>query len=172
MDKNTVAATLGVGIRAVERYAEQGRLSVTYKKGKTRPVAVYDETEVKALKAEIHATQFPVRPALASTALAARTNRANAEHTASAVIKLADAEKLLSNLLQAVQNGTDGKPKLSVAEIAAKPLLKLDEAARLTGFGRDALLEAHEQGKLRMQVVKGAWRIKRTDLNAFIEKLF
>jgi hypothetical protein len=172
MDKKTVAETLGVGIRAVERYAEQGRLSVRYEKGKTRPVAVYNEREVKDLKAELEATQFHVRPAVTSPVMTeAAVNPANSEHPVSGIVRVPDARHMLAVLVEALQNAPAKKAALSVVEIAAKPILKLDEAARLTGFGRDVLLEAHEQGKLKMQIIKRAWRVKRTDLNTFIEKL-
>jgi predicted site-specific integrase-resolvase len=39
MNKQQAAEFLGVSIRALERYVQQGRINVKYEKGKTRPTA-------------------------------------------------------------------------------------------------------------------------------------
>ncbi|MDF5739617.1 MULTISPECIES: hypothetical protein [unclassified Nostoc] len=39
MNKQSAADFLGVSVRALERYVQQGKISVTYDKGKTRPIA-------------------------------------------------------------------------------------------------------------------------------------
>ncbi len=58
MNKQKAAEFLNVSVRAVERYTQQGRLSVTYKPGRTRPVAEYRDAELEALRAEIN-TNIP-----------------------------------------------------------------------------------------------------------------
>ena len=50
MNKREASQYLGKTERAVERYTQAGDLSVKYKPGKTRPVADYDETELRELK--------------------------------------------------------------------------------------------------------------------------
>ncbi len=54
---------------------------------------------------------------------------------------------------------------------SAKLLLTLAEAQALTGLSRGVLREAIDKGKLKGQVIGRAWRIKRTDLEAYIKKL-
>jgi predicted site-specific integrase-resolvase len=39
MNKQEAAEFLGVSVRALERYVQQGKISVRYEKGKTRPTA-------------------------------------------------------------------------------------------------------------------------------------
>lgn len=46
MNKKQAAEFLGVSVRALEGYVQQGRLTVRYKKGKTRPTANFDETDI------------------------------------------------------------------------------------------------------------------------------
>ena len=59
MTKKEAAAFVGVGIRALERYAKAGRLSVHQRKGKTRPIVLYDEAELLPLKDEASARLRP-----------------------------------------------------------------------------------------------------------------
>lgn len=43
MNKKQAAEYLGVSVRALERYVQQGKLSVRYEKGKTRPTANFNQ---------------------------------------------------------------------------------------------------------------------------------
>jgi len=54
MNKQAAADFLGVSVRAVERYTQQSKLSVTYAKGRTRPVAEYRQEELDALRADFN----------------------------------------------------------------------------------------------------------------------
>ena len=45
MNKKEAANFLGVNVRALERYVQQGRVSVRYEKGKTRPTANFAITK-------------------------------------------------------------------------------------------------------------------------------
>lgn len=55
--------------------------------------------------------------------------------------------------------------------LSHKLLLKLPEVSELTGLGRDFLLRAVKGGELKAVKIGGAWRIKRSDLDAYLEKL-
>ena len=65
MNKREASQYLGKTERAVERYTQAGELSVKYKPGKTRPIADYDETELRELKHRL-ANPSDVRPAVVS----------------------------------------------------------------------------------------------------------
>ena len=58
MNKKEAADYLGVSTRAVERYTKQGKLSVKYEKGKTRPIATYKPDELKKLKDELETPTY------------------------------------------------------------------------------------------------------------------
>ncbi|GAB1538082.1 hypothetical protein NUACC21_07390 [Scytonema sp. NUACC21] len=64
MNKQQAADFLGVSVRALERYVQQGKISVRYEKGKTRPTANFDETELEAFKEELYQPSY--KPAVES----------------------------------------------------------------------------------------------------------
>jgi excisionase family DNA binding protein len=175
--KAEAAEFLGVGIRAVERYSEQGRLTVRYEKGKTRPVAVYDDKELQTLKEELKANiDPPMRPQVMKPANpeqdasgvsgAAATQQQSLALTSTiptatrAVKELADLFKLFENARQP-----------TIIDLASKPLLKLDEASVLTGLSRQILRDAIKTKKLKAKIVGRAWRIKREDIDQFIKRI-
>ena len=51
MNKKEAAEFLGISVRPLERYVQQGRISVRYEKGKTRPTANFDPAELETLDA-------------------------------------------------------------------------------------------------------------------------
>jgi excisionase family DNA binding protein len=173
--KAQAAEFLGVGIRAVERYSEQGRLTVRYEKGKTRPVAVYDEKELKALKAELKSSlEPPMRPQV--------LNPANTEQPDSGISGKPVIQQSLA--LTGSTAGTRAAQELAtlfklfesarqpaITDLAAKPLLTRAEAQRYTGLSKEILRAAVEQGKLKEILLGKAYRIKRADLDEFIKKL-
>jgi excisionase family DNA binding protein len=166
MNKQQAAEFLGVTTRAVERYTSQGKLSVRYEKGKTRPVAVFSEDELRTLKSEIE--NPPVhRPAVESLpATGSGSDSSQALTTTKPEHALAEFVGFLRGAFETSQRAAP-----SISDIAAKTLLKLDEAARLTGLSRGILREAIDAGKLKAKIVGRAWRIKRDDLDAYVRKL-
>ena len=59
MTKSQAAEYLGISTRQVTNYANQGKLSVRYEKGKTGDVAIFDERELRKLKAELDSKRAP-----------------------------------------------------------------------------------------------------------------
>ena len=53
LNKQLAAEFLGVTVRTLERYTQEGKIGGRYEKGKTRSVLVYDEEELRAFKAEL-----------------------------------------------------------------------------------------------------------------------
>ena len=53
MNKKEAAEYLGVSTRLVERYASQGRLKVTYVRGKTGREAQFEESDLEQFKSEL-----------------------------------------------------------------------------------------------------------------------
>jgi excisionase family DNA binding protein len=79
-----------------------------------------------------------------------------------------DANQFLDILRQAV---TPQQTPVVNVSIADKPLLKLNEAAALTGLSRDTLRTAIDTKKLKGKMIGKAFRIKRDDLDEYIKKL-
>lgn len=170
MNKKEAAEYLGVSTRAIERYTQRGLLSVKYEGGKTRPVAVYDSEELDKLKEELETTIY--KPAI-STSSPTPTNLAPLDVSLSGLI-----EKLFIPLSQQLALLTEAIKSLQALPTASravpienKLLLTLREVQALTGLSREILREAIAQGKLKAQIVGKAWRVKRKDIEEYIENL-
>ena len=170
MNKQEAAEFLGVSVRALERYMQQGRIGGRYEKGKTRPTLVFDRSELEAFKAELEQKLY--RPVVESS---------NPDNTSTTDKRLAS---LSSNSLKQPKH-TEVEPLSAIIEALLerqssssstpayhKLLLTLSEAQELTGLSRTTLRLAISQGKLKAAIIGKSWRIKYTDLERYVEKLF
>lgn len=181
MNKKEAAAFLAVSERALERYAQQGRLSVRYEKGKTKPTPVYDEGELKALKAELERAQFSPRPKVISAPAPDSDDPATALSPVSEFPNLpatvrGDGQNQALMLLRALEAlGAAQQPGRPVGRatvaVEHKLLLTLAEAQALTGLSRAVLREAVEAGTLKAKQIGRSWRVKRGDLESYVETL-
>ena len=76
----------------------------------------------------------------------------------------------LAALSEAVQNlqRVSHRPFVPIEE---KLLLTLPEVQALTGLSRDTLRDAIKQNQLSAKIIGKAWRVKRSDLEDYIENL-
>ncbi len=163
-NKQAAADYLGVSSRAVERYTQQGKLSVQYEPGKTRPVAIYDEQELKTLKAELERDLYPRRPLV--------TREPNSDNSEQSLARLSENSnlqvlKLLTPALEAL-GVANSKPSVPIAD---KLILDLKEVQALTHLSRADLLEAIKSRKLKATKKGRGWKVKRADLEEYIKKL-
>jgi excisionase family DNA binding protein len=180
MNKQEAAEFLNVSVRAVERYTQQGRLSVTYARGRTRPVAEYRAAELEALRAEIQANLYHQRPAHE------KTNPANPEQPSeiggvspSQALQRQASEQGIAILSAAIRdalggeyaarNGLSDKP--SIADLSHKLTLSLPEAARVSGLSANHLRGAIHDGKLKAKIVGRGWKVKPEELRAYVGKV-
>jgi excisionase family DNA binding protein len=173
MNKQEAAEYLGVSVRALERYTQQGRLSVHYEPGKTRPVAVYREDELQPLKDEIAANLYHQRPAVEKGKVA-NPDQAGEIGEVTALARTGGNEALalvLKNLVERLPAPGNGFPPASVTDLAHKLTLSLVEASQLSGLSRNFLRAAIEEKKLKARIIGRGWRVKRGDLEDFVKKL-
>lgn len=169
MNKKEAADYLGVSTRAIERYTQKGKLSVKYEGGKTRPVAIYDSSELDKLKEELETTIY--KPAIAP-AESTSTNLAETDVGVSWLEKIVTPiSSQLASLVEAIQNLQTLPTAKPTVPIENKLLLTLKEVQALTGLSREILREAIAQGQLKAQIIGKAWRVKRKDLEDYIENL-
>jgi excisionase family DNA binding protein len=149
MNKKEAAEFLSISTRLVEKYASENRLGeVKYVRGKTGKQAEYDREAVEKLKVMLESPD---------TALA---------------VKSPDARLFVASLVEALQNRNESKQKVGRdVAVENKPLLKLDEAAALTGLSRQILRKAIDSEELKGKIIGRAYRIKRDDLDEFIKNL-
>lgn len=161
MNKKEVAERLGISTRLVERYSSEGRLGeIAYVRGRTGKQADYDDAAVERLKAELEAPDKPV------TALATNTRA-----TGLVVASEEDRERFITALETIAAQGQHGSAR--GVPIPDKLVLSLKEAAALAGISRGRLLAAIESGKLKASkdTIGRGWRVKRVDLEIYVERL-
>lgn len=170
MNKREAAEFLGVSVRALERYVQQGRIGGHYEKGKTRPTLVFDLAELEAFKGELERKVY--RPAVepSNPDNSATSDTANARLSSNSSMQ---PERALEEGLSAILSALLERQSQRIQTPAQhKLLLTLSEAQALTGLSRAMLREAISKGTLKAQIIGKSWRVKRSDLERYVEKLF
>ena len=165
MNKEEAASFLGVSVRALQRYASQGKLSVTYTRGARGQVAQFDEEELKALKEHLSQPVYPQRPTVTTSTNDKPIPQAVAPVTASDLVPAAIGERLITALERLQPNG---HVTLSLGD---KLTLSLREASLLAGLSRAYLTAAIHSKKLKAAKRGRGWNIKRADLDTYIQRL-
>ncbi len=177
MDKKAAAELLGVSEKTVSRYVASGRLAGCYVPGKTGRQLDFDSSDVERLKDEltapIAATPKPGQPepGQGSTALARLVpHGAQSDLTPFGGRFNGEIDKEAAARYAAVLDAVEAhrRPR---AELSDKLLLTLPECQALTGLSRGVLRAAIDTGDLRAKVIGKAWRVKRSDLEAWVQAL-
>ncbi len=175
MNKKEAAEYLSISARSLERYTKARRLSVTYEKGKTRPVATYDDDELARFKEELAAGVHQPAEATATNDANRDTNRAKtlatfdsqpAELATDDVVSI-DRMAEFAGVLAATM--AQARPSVPVAD---KLLLTVTESAELAGLSSGAIRAAIKAGDL--PALRGNWRgyrIRRGELEEFTDGL-
>lgn len=163
MNKLEASKFLNVTTRSLERYVKEGLIGATYERGKTRPVVAFDRGELERFKADLESKVY--KPAIES-------NGSNNDESALAQLRkttpqqaeLAVAEQLIE-AIKALLSHQKRQP------IEHKLLLTLPEVQALTGLSYKRLSQAIRERRLKARKLGKSWRIKRVDLDEFIDKL-
>jgi excisionase family DNA binding protein len=146
MNKKEVAEYLKVSTRIVEKYASEDRLGeVTYIRGKTGKQAEYNREAVENLKRILESPD---------TSLAAKSP---------------DARLFAAQLVEALTNRE--QPRSEAIRTSEKILLNLNDCRLLTGLSDANLRDAIKSKKLKAKIIGRGWKIKRQDLDEFINNL-
>jgi excisionase family DNA binding protein len=207
MNKKEAAQFLGVTERSLERYVSQNKLKVTYAKGKTRPIAIFDSNDLERLKREMESMPMSMRPGtldlngdknLTSTngdnnanteiaskigegnqktdALVASNNRASSAPGLTKREKTEDLIKIDKNKVEfpiASLNGSGPLAKIFRSVLANnKIILTLSEASAISSLSQQELRKAIHAGQLLAGRKGRGWKIRRKDLESYIEKLW
>jgi excisionase family DNA binding protein len=146
MNKKEASEFLGVSTRLVEKYASDGRLGeVTYIRGKTGKQAEYNREAVETLKTALESPD---------TSLATTTP---------------DARLFVAQLVEAI--ATREQSRSASIRVSEKILLNLTDCRTLTGLSDDFLREAIHSGTLKAKIIGRGYKVKRQDLDEFINNL-
>jgi excisionase family DNA binding protein len=158
MNKKEAAEHLGVSTRLVEQYASQGRLGeVKYVRGKTGKQAEYDEQSVERLKAELESPDYSLVPA--------------AQSHASGLLAGQDRERLIVAIEALAQSREQTRAGLIGLSASEKIMLTLADASALSSLSQGHLTADIHSGKLKAKKIGRGWKIKRSDLDAYVKKL-
>lgn len=188
MNKQEAATLLGVSVRTLESYVAGGRLPVHYIKGKTRPVADFDASNVERLQTELTLSIPRTRQSQTSQDKANPQEPRNSEENPATsqgrnaqlvralpqtnarpvvVIEGADFQVLLQ-AVSAANSATSQTPQ----NLAGKMLLTLSEAQILTGLSRETLKTAINDGFLPAKQIGRAWRLRPEDVRRWLHDFF
>jgi hypothetical protein len=162
MNKKEVSEFLAVSTRLVEKYAAEGRLGkITYIRGKTGKQAEYNQDAVEKLKA-----------ALESPDTALTTNSPDARlFVAQLVEAMASREQAHVEAIRGLLSGSSEETRSASVRVSEKILLNLTDCRLLTGLSDANLRAAIRSGKLAGQIIGRGYKIKRAELDRFINKL-
>ncbi len=164
MNKKEAAEYLGVSTRAVERYTAAGKLPCSYVQGKFGKEANYQPEDLDSFKAELsthtHQPEIIHPPTSIDTILP--PDSTSMSRVSEGEISRIDYEERFLVALSNLANRT---------KVSEKLLLSLSEAQNLTGLSRQRLKKAITEKKLKAQIIGRGWRIKRKDLDTYIENL-
>ncbi len=162
MNKKEVSEFLGVSTRLVEKYASDGRLGeVTYIRGKTGKQAEYNREAVETLKTALESPDT----SLATTTPDARLFAAQLVE-AIATREQASIEAIRGLLLESGEQSRSASIRVS-----EKILLNLTDCRTLTGLSDNFLREAIHSGTLKAKIIGRGYKVKRQDLDEFINNL-
>jgi excisionase family DNA binding protein len=156
MNKAEACELLQISDRSLARYAAQGKVAVTYHKGRRGNVAEYDDDDVRALKVELSGPVGVRKPTI--------ERLPNPDNTS--LQSVSD----FGNILQAISARMTPEQRPQV-EVADKLLLTLKEASALSNLSNDYLRQAIKNNKLKAAIIGRGWKIKRAELERFIAKL-
>jgi hypothetical protein len=155
MNKQQAAKELKISVRSLQRLVQNKALTVVYQRGNSgKQEAVFDADEVARYKTE-------------------RDKPNNKPNNKLVRLPINDKNTLARNatleFLEIFKNSLPNQK--TVVPIADKILLTVSDCRLLTGLSEKRIIEAIKAEKLKAQFIGKGWKIKRTNLNQFIDNL-
>lgn len=169
LNKQQAAEFLGVTVRTLERYTQEGKIGGRYEKGKTRSVMVYSEDELRAFKATLETKTYKPAVDPPSTKPDRDESALSKFVEVSQPLPLFEELNHLVDVLKAIRAEQE-VDRLTVP-IHHKLTLSIAEASALSGVSRQRLRAAIKEGILPAQSISRGYRVKRTDLEDYIDSL-
>jgi excisionase family DNA binding protein len=163
MNKKEAADHLGVSTRLVEKYASEGRLGeVIYVRGRTGKQAEYDHQAVEKLKVELDTPD---------TAMTQHRTPDARLFAGQLVEALERREQASVEAIRGLLADRSDNPRSASIRVSEKILLTVSDCRLLTGLSDITLRDAIRSGDLKGRILGKGYKIKRSDLDKFIEKL-
>jgi excisionase family DNA binding protein len=183
MNKREAAEFLGLSEKTVERYKSSGKLSARLKRitgddGKSRKVLDFNQADLERLKGELSGdVVFPeLTDGHAQTKTQTDTDGQTAIDSANfadnqlSIVGQTQTANLFGMILKSLE--TISERNLRASDRFQKLMLTVDEAAAVSGLPKAFLDRAiKKDGTLKATKIGGRYRIKRQDLDEFINNL-
>ena len=162
LSKKEAAEYLGISSRTLERHVKDGKIGVRYQPGATNDVAMFDEQDLENFKNErqtpkIKPTVVQSTSELLDQPPTDRIAQTSGGFLAPIITPFRDFSERLFSFPFLLQG---------------KTLVNLNEAQIITGLSRDILMSAIKSGELEARIMGKAYRIKRKELDRFIDELW
>ncbi len=194
MDKKEAAKFLGLSEKTIERYKASGKLPARLRRivgndGKTRKVLDFEQSDVERLKRELSGEVVypdltggqPQTKTRTDIDTRTSTDTKNSENTGLLTLGQpqtktqtdTDIQTQTANPLDIISArvGDVVEKHLEVFRAGGKLLLNINDCRLLTGLSRQLLRQAIKDGELKGRVIGRGFRVKREDLDRYIEKL-
>jgi excisionase family DNA binding protein len=183
MNKKEAATFLNLSEKTVERYKTSGKLSARLKRitgndGKSRQILDFNEVDLERLKRELsNETVFPtVTNRHEQTKTETDTDRQTQLDTVNltdnelSVIGQTQTANLFGIIFKHFEDASERQ--LQVSTRFQKLILTVDEAAAVSGLPKSYINQAiKNEGTLKATKIGGRYRIKRQDLDEFVNNL-
>ncbi len=164
LSKKEAAEYLNCSTRAVERYTASGKLPCVYIAGKYGKETRYNQEDLDQFRNELDIPSYQpeiIEPSTTRDTILPPDNSSLARVSEEGE-NLGDYEERFLLALEHLANR---------APVGDKILLTLRESQQLTGLSREFLRSAIKEEELKAQKLGRAWRIKRRDLDIYIDNL-
>jgi excisionase family DNA binding protein len=194
MDKKEAAKFLGLSEKTIERYKASGKLPARLRRivgndGKTRKVLDFEQSDVERLKRELSGEVVypdltggqPQTKTRTDIDTRTSTDTKNSENTGLLTLGQpqtktqtdTDIQTQTANPLDIISArvGDVVEKHLEVFRAGGKLLLNINDCRLLTGLSDASLRDAIRSGNLKGQKIGRGYKIKRDDLDQYINKL-
>jgi excisionase family DNA binding protein len=183
MNKKEVAAFLGVSEKTVERYKSAGKLSARLKRivgadGKSRKVLDFNQSDMERLQRELSGNvvfpelmdRHPQTETQTDTDRQTQLDKANLVTNELLVVGQTQTANLFEIIFKSLE--TISERQIEVSNRFQKLMLTVDEAAAVCGLPKAFIDRAiKKDATLKATKIGGRYRIKRQDLDEFINNL-
>lgn len=182
MNKKEAAKFLKVSEKTIERHKSAGKLSarmirVTGDDGKTRQVLDFKESELQRLKEELSGEKvFPIvtnghAQTKTQTDIDGQTqlDRLNFANNESVIVGQTQTLDIFNAFFERIDAAFQHRKEES--DRAQKLMLSIAEASAVSGLPKSYIRQSIKDGKLKAVVIGRSYKIKRQDLNNFVQGL-
>jgi excisionase family DNA binding protein len=175
MNKENAAKYLQIGVRSLERYTSKGQIKPSRNKVKTGWALDYSTDELDRFRREVLDAPPVVNGEVGDPGGDAGGTAGGDPMANVAAIVDGPPSNALARLPHATSTAiVEARPQRARATVGIehKLLLSLDEAQALTGLSRGVLRQAIADKKLNAAQIGRGFKMRRSDLETYIKKLF